>query len=101
MDTRAAAALSPRGSAAENPQRPKTAQPCPQPPGPAAVGRRAQAEEGAPTRVPASPQQARNILQPGHQKVFRKEVEYHLQGLVGLQGVLQVALLHHRQVFVL
>lgn len=46
-------------------------------------------------------QQARNSLHPRYQQVFGEEVKYRLQGLVGLQGILQVALLHHCHVFVL
>lgn len=99
--------LLPRGSAAENPSvLPET--PCQRPARslsrdllPSAGATQSREREGALTRISARRQQAGNGLQPRHQKVFGKEVKYHLQGLVGLQGVLQVALLHHRQVFVL
>lgn len=75
--------------------------PCPQPPqGPVAFSRSREREETL-TRVSMCRQQTGKSLQPRHQQVFRKKVKYFLQGLVGLQGVLQVALLHHRQVFVL
>lgn len=57
--------------------------------------------QGALTCVSVRREQARDFLQPRHQKVFRQEVKYRLQGRVGLQGVLQVAVLHYRHVLVL